>query len=156
MPSDQLFNSMNVNEDLVGKKQTASKNPVCHMFKLNTYNIYDSLKVISALSFVGQQGKMKQVTTTTPPSPTRQATVYCISVLRRGFSSPRDVVIISVAGMIRCQRKISNVHEHSVMVFNTEKRFAIYLKGVTKNDKVYNFKQHYVTCIAIKFVDLNF
>ncbi|KRY79062.1 hypothetical protein T4A_13955 [Trichinella pseudospiralis] len=107
-----------------------------------TYNIYDSLKVISALSFVGQQGKMKQVTTTTPPSPTRQATVYCISVLRRGFSSPRDVVIISVAGMIR-------VHEHSVMVFNTEKRFAIYLKGVTKNDKVYNFKQHYVTCIAM-------
>ncbi|KAL1285038.1 Terpenoid synthase [Trichinella pseudospiralis] len=52
----------------------------------------------------------KQVTTTTPPSPTRQATVYCISVLRRGFSSPRDVVIISVAGMIRELFKLIIIH----------------------------------------------
>ncbi|KRY23033.1 hypothetical protein T12_4319 [Trichinella patagoniensis] len=35
-----------------------------------------------------------------PPPPTRQAGVYCISVWRRGYSSPRDVVIISVAGSV--------------------------------------------------------
>ncbi|KRZ16686.1 hypothetical protein T11_8761 [Trichinella zimbabwensis] len=99
------FNSMNVNEDLVRKKQIASKYP------FNSYHV----------EIVEQQQQQQLYSKNKlpplpppPPPPTRQARVYCISVWRRGFSSPRDVVIISVAGMIR-------VHKHSVIVFNTEK-----------------------------------
>ncbi|KRZ80159.1 hypothetical protein T10_3363 [Trichinella papuae] len=79
------FNSMNVNEDLVRKKQIASKYP-----------------------------KQVTITTTTTTTTDTSGKVYISTV------------------------------------------FAIYLKCVTKNDKVYNFKQHYVTCIAMfVFVSIN-
>ncbi|KRZ57756.1 hypothetical protein T02_6407 [Trichinella nativa] len=76
-----------------------------------------------------------------PPPPTRQAGVYCISVWRRGFSSPRDVVIISVAGSTNTLAHLENWY------FCIESTFKVYLKGV--NDIVHNFKEHYVTCIAL-------